>query len=198
MLNDDGDGAIVESGAATTGSRVTSQRNPLSKPYTYGPRKAVTTLSAKQRLMVEYMVWGCPHASLARRVGHGARVPLDPLEAGAVLGMRRRAVFFLQEQPAFKAALAQAMRMFRQALQPEAFRTAVAIMREPGDGTAADRKVQLAASAMLLGDEAGVSKGSAVSVTINNNQTLQAGIVVRLPSSAKATPSEATIIEADG
>jgi hypothetical protein len=62
------------------------------------------------------------------------------------------------------------------------------ILEDKGENTAADRRVRLQASQTILGEE---SRQSPVSVTVNNNIPLTAGIVIRLPYEAASTPLEA-------
>lgn len=168
---------------ATTGSAVANRVQVK--------HSTLTKLTPTHRLMIEYLVWGCPHDSLAKRVGHRAGTPLKVDECALVLGMRLRAVRWLASQPLFQAELARAMRAFRNGQQPEAWRTLVDIMRNPGEGSAADRKVQLQAAQALIGETGDTARPS-VAVTVNNqtNVQLSAGIVVRLPASADKPPLE--------
>ena len=173
---------------ATTGSAVANRLQ--HKPST------LTKLSPTHRLMVEYLVWGCPHNSLAKRVGHRAGTPLTVDECALVLGMRLRAVRWLSAQPLFQAELARAMRSFRNGQQPASWRKLVELRDDPGQGKAADRKVQLAAALALIGE---TGEGSKVNVTVNNQVNtavqLNAGIVIRLPATAPAAPLESQTVE---
>jgi hypothetical protein len=197
--------------AATTGSRESEAAR--GKAVAKAPKALMgplTKLHPKHSLLISYMVNGCPHAYVSQRTRAAPteddpdarrclnqNEPLRLEEAADLIGIRWRHARHLFAQTIFQKALAQELAALRDGAKARAMHKVIEIVENDGDGTAADRKVQLAAASILLGDEAGPSKGAGVSVTINNNQTLQAGIVVRLPSSAKATPGEVVTIEAE-
>lgn len=138
--------------------------------------------------MIQYMVWGCDHASLARRVGHNVGTPLTAEEAGSVLGMRLRASRWLSMQPVFQNELARALSAFRNGQHPAAWAKVAALMNDEGEGKAADRKVQLQAAQTLLGEQA---KGVTVNVNTQVNAATQniAGYVIDLSGAQADQPT---------
>lgn len=151
-------------------------------------------LTARHHLLVEYMVHGLGHPSLCTRtevvdcydtktgepqmrhpkVGE----PLDLLAAAEVLRIKRRNARALSGQGAFQRLLAKETQAFREGARARATRRMVSLIDEPGQGKAADRKVQLAASLATLGEMG----SSSPSVVINNNVNapLTAGVVIDL------------------
>lgn len=161
-------------------------------------------LTPRHRLLVEYILHGLPHPSLCHRtmvVDHYDQVtgepilrhphvgePLDPIAAGEILRIRRRNVRALQRQPAFERLLAAETSAFRNGAKARATRRMVALIDEPGAGKAADRKVQLAASQAVLGE--GDGNRSGVTINMPGSTQITAGVVIRLPDTAKRTPLE--------
>lgn len=154
----------------------------------YRAPERLTKLAPEHKLMIEYMVYGISSPVRARQLNVGADIPLDFKTAADASRVRRRAARRLINDELFRAALAKEIRGYREGLAGEATRTIAAVMTDAGDGTAADRKVQLQAATTLLGENR--TGGPTVNVNIDNRQTLQAGIVVRLPASSKVTPGE--------
>lgn len=191
------------------------ERKPRLRLVDRAPLVRDTDLAPKHRLVVEYMVHGVEHTTLARRVerdfpicdpetgmkiGNERRpVPLgEPLtlaEAATVIGMKQRTARLLASQPAFQRLLARETEAFRNGAKARAWRNVDAIAHNPGAGKAADRKVQLAASLSVIGEPSG---GPSVSVTVNNSTThIAPGIVVRLPAGVRRTPLELEASKAD-
>lgn len=176
---------------ATTGSAenrmltIKPHPNRLAPGQTRNPGK-LTSLTPKHRLLIEYMVWGCPHATLSARVGHRPGTPLTVEEAGCVIGMRIRAARWVSFQPLFEAELARAMRAFRNGAQPEAFRTILDVMRDPGENKAADRKVRLQAAQSLLGEHIAQPNQTNINVgvKVGVQTTVTPGMVIDLTPQA--------------
>ena len=166
---------IEASDGATTGSAI-AQR-PQRQPRRKLPLKE---LNAEGKLLAEYMVSGCPHDSLAKRVGKLAGEPLTLIEAGEVLGMRRRQARFIAEQPVWHKYHASLLQSFREGHKAEALRTVVQVMRADGEGKAADRKVKLQASAMLLGDAIAQQGQTNVNVNVGVGVAVTPGYVIDL------------------
>ena len=199
----------IASEVATTGSDEAQQGASLPVTYKdrpdrlealgYNRRRNVAPLKAltpKQRLLIEYMTVGCPHQAVAQRVGKNANEPLSLIEAADLLRFRRRNARRLWEEKLFQVEHNKALQALKDGHKAEAVRTIIEVMRDEGQGKAADRKVRLQAADMI----AGISEGKAgVSVTVNNNtQTnvqLNAGIVIRLPATAPAAPLESQTVE---
>ena len=158
----------------------------------YRAPERLAKLTPQHDLMAQYMVYGISSPVRARQLRVGVDIPLDFTTAADAARVRRRAARRAIVDPLFRAELAKQLKSYRESLAPEAIRTIAAIMSDAGQGLAADRTVQLKASTTLLGENASGGGGSQVNVNINNGvQTLTAGIVVRLPSTAKTTPGEA-------
>ena len=168
----------------------------------YGPggalaRKTITSLTPREALIVEYAFRGCRIERMCALVGREVGEPMTFEEAADILKIKRRKLAWLQTQRPFQQAVARELEAMKTGAQAGAMKIVIGLAHEQGEGRAADRKVQLQAAQAILGDKVGTpAQGSNVSVTVNNGPVLQAGIVVRLPPSAKAPPLEqANIIE---
>lgn len=158
----------------------------------YRAPERLAKLTPQHILMAQYMVYGISSPCRARQLRVGVDVPLDFTTAADAARVRRRAARRAITDPLFRAELARQLKGFREQLAPEATQIIAAIARDAGEGTAADRKVQLSAATILSGDS-GNSSGGANNVQINLNsgaQPLRAGIVIRMPNGTKLTPSE--------
>lgn len=149
-------------------------------------------LTAKHKLLIEYMTQGCNHPLLLKRLVRPAVLdpetgevlkperqlqagqPLTIVEAARLVGMTARTARMLLASPIGSKAMAKAVADLRTGAQAKAMNRIIDLIDEPGEGKAADRKVQLEASRDILG----LKDGSGVSVTINNtnnSQTITAG-----------------------
>ena len=137
----------------------------------------ITTLDARAKLVVEYMTHGVSHPLLARRTNLPPGTPLTLTQAGELAGFRRRRARQLQDSPAFQTAIAASVAKLRSGEAARSVHTIIATRDAPGDGKAADRKVQLQAAQALLGEG---GNRTAVSVTVNN--TVQPGYTIIYPS----------------
>ena len=183
-------------------------RHPLKRKPEAGPPE----LTARHRLLIEYQIYGCPHRSACQRITRPkavlddagqpviADVPVEPgeplslEEAADLLGIRRRNARELTRTVIFQRAYAAELQAFREGEKIRSMHRVVAIRDDAGAGKAADKKVQLAAAGMILGEDAGPR---APSVVVNVGTQITAGIVVRLPASAQMTPLERTINHED-
>ena len=148
--------------ATTTRQAFAARQSRRLKP------PVLTELAPKHRLLAEYMVNGCPHdrlcdflkrkertydeaqsAWIEREVTVKAGQPLTLLESAMVLGIRARQARDLAKQPLWHKHYSGLLQSFREGHKAEALRTVVDIMRDPGQGKAADRKVRLTAAAMI-------------------------------------------------
>jgi hypothetical protein len=165
-------------------------------------KKPLTALDARAKLLVEYLTTGCPHAWISQytraapsEFDPDARRPLEPgeplklEEAADILRIRRRHARWIMSQPIAQKELALQLQALRDGHKAEALNTVVGVMRDKGEGTAADRKVSLQAASMILGDAAGPSPAKP-SVNVNVGVNLQPGIVIRLPANLPPTPLE--------
>jgi hypothetical protein len=168
----------------------------------YGPggrlaRKTIAELHPREALIVEYAFRGCRIGRMCALVGREIGEPMTFEEAADILKIKRRKLAWLQTQKPFQQAVARELEAMKTGAQAGAMKVVIDLAHERGENKAADRKVMLQAAQAILGDKVGTpAQGSNVNVTVNNGPVLQAGIVVRLPPSAKAPPLEqATVIE---
>lgn len=165
-------------------------------------KKPLTALDAKAKLLIEYLTTGCPHAWISQytraapsEFDPDARRPLEPgeplklEEAADILRIRRRHARWIMSQPIAQKELALQLQAMRDGHRAEALNTVVAVMRDRGDGKAADKKVQIQAASMILGDQVGTPPAKP-SVNVNVGVNLQPGIVIRLPAGLPPTPLE--------
>jgi hypothetical protein len=162
----------------------------------YRAPERLAKLTPQHVLMAQYMVFGISSPVRARQLRVGVDVPLDFTTAADAARVRRRAARRAIVDPLFRAELARQLKSFRESLAPEAVRTIAAIMSDAGQGLAADRTVQLKASTTLLGENASGNGGTKVEINLGGDgQRLVAGVVVRMPATAKRTPGEIEQIE---
>lgn len=150
------------------------------------------------------MTFGCHHDGLLRKLTRPAVIDPDtgetikparnPLpgdqltleESAELVGMRRRTARMLVNSPIGSKAMAKAVQALRDGAKVEAMRTIIGIMRDEGQGKAADRKVRLEAADRILGLQETKAQ-AAVSVTINNTNAVSPGYVIRDPRQAATT-----------
>ncbi|MBG0795904.1 hypothetical protein IYY11_21330 [Methylocystis sp. H62] len=168
-------------------------------------KKPLTALDAKAKLLIEYQISGCPHAYVSQytraaptEFDPDARRPLEPgeplklEEAADLLRTRRRHARWIMAQPIAQKELALQLQAMRDGHRAEALNTVVAVMRDRGDGKAADKKVRIQAASMILGDAVGQTPAKS-NVQVNVGVNLTAGIVIRLPSNLPQTPLESGV-----
>jgi hypothetical protein len=194
------------SAVATTGSDGAQPRQRLrlaDRP----PLVKESDLTAKHRLLVEYMVYGLDKPLLSGRIKReypivntdgmkvGAEMkpipigePLTLEEAAELVGMKRRTARILSAQPAWQRLLQRETMNFRHGVKARAWRNIDRIANERIDGTAADRKVALAANETLTGEPR--TGGTTVNVQTNVGVSVKAGLVLRLPADAPVIPLE--------
>lgn len=68
--------------------------------------------------------------------------------------VKTRTIRSLFRQPLFRAELAQIRDNLRALAQPEAVKTVIGKMRDPGDGSTAASRLQMDAACRILGDDA--------------------------------------------
>jgi hypothetical protein len=157
----------------------------------YRAPERLAKLTPQHVLMAQYMVFGISSPVRARQLRVGVDVPLDFTTAADAARVRRRAARRAIVDPLFRAELARQLKSFRESLAPEAIRTIAAIMNDAGQGLAADRTVQLKASTTLLGENASGNVGANVQINLGGAGKITAGVVIRMPATAKRTPGEA-------
>lgn len=193
--------------AAEPGNRLERMgQSSVSRKPEGGPKE----LTPRYRLLVEYQIDGSPHADLLQRVKRPKaviddatglpvirEVPVEPgvpltlIEAADVLRIRRRNARQLTKTRAYQDHMAAELQSFRDGERARSFHTMVEIRDDPGFGKAADRKVRLNASQMLLGEGDGNRAGPTVNI-YNGGQKITAGVVIRLPPTAQRAPLEHT------
>ena len=152
----------------------------------------LSALAPEHILMARYQVWGVSSPVRARQLRVGVDEPLSFKDAAIAARVRVHRARTLINDPLYRAELARQLRAFRESLAPEAVRTIAAIMEDVAENTAADRTVRLKASTTLLGENASGGGGTKVEINLGGDgQRLTAGIIVRLPATAKRTPGEA-------
>lgn len=164
-------------------------------------RAPMIELDAKGRLLIEYLTIGCRHPHISQytrksptEMDPDRRRPLEPgepltlEEACDALRIRRRYGRWIASQKVFQHELAKALQQMRDGHRAEALNTVVSVMRNPGEGKAADKKVQIQAAGMILGDAVGPAPAKPVQVNVGVN--LQPGIVIRLPAHLPKTALE--------
>jgi hypothetical protein len=135
-------------------------------------------LNKLEERLLELMVWG-----VERPLPHypeiAPRVPLSHLQAGDMLRMRRQYVRDLMQTPMWQRAMTAAVAALRNGEKAASWHTIIQLRDDPGEGKAADRKVQLEAAKTILGEQ---DKGPSVNVQINNATTLTPGYVIKPPT----------------
>lgn len=172
--------------AATTGSRAVQPHNARRNTT---PLLKETDLDGRHRLLVEYMVFGTRHQSLAERAGAEPGEPLTPEQAARLLNRNNRWARRLLTQPAVQRLLARETEAFRNGAKARAIRRIDRLAHEPGDGSAAWAKVNHQAAAYIHGETTG-NRGTTVNVQNNIGVSVKAGLVLRLPADAPAIPLE--------
>jgi hypothetical protein len=150
------------------------QRLGYNVPRNVG--RPLTTLDARQRLIIEYMTHGCAHDRLVKPFGFDTGVPLSLDQAADVVGIRRRNARNLSKTPIFAKALAKANADLRNGAHTKAIHRMIDLIDEPGAGKAADRKVQLAAAQAVIGEEG--KAGTTVNVNVAQQQ-ITPGYVIK-------------------
>lgn len=161
----------------------------------YDRLPALKTLGKQHILLSDYMVSGCPSAALAAKVGRVANEPMPLADAARLLRLRMRYARWVASQPIWHAHHAKQLQAFREGHKAEALRRVVDTMRNEGAGKAADRKVQLTASAMILGDS--IAQQGQTNVNVNVGVAVQTpGYVLDLrPDDSQPVTIEASIEE---
>jgi len=161
-------------------------------------------LTPQHRKLIDYMVNGCSDERLLHHIKR--KVPIvengvaiikevsprtgEPLlleEAADLARVRRRNARDLMQQPAFMRELSKAVDDLRRGHTAEAMHKTIEIMRDPGFGKAADRKVQLEAADRILAIDGPGSAKNGVNVNITNNMVVP-GYVIDLRDPAETAP----------
>lgn len=150
----------------------------LDPGYRRAPGR-VSELTPQHRLMIEYLVWGAKADVIAAQVGRRAHEPMTLHETADCARVRRRAARRLVGDPLFRKALAHELRVWRESRAGDAMRIVDDLMRDGGEGKAADRKVQLEAAKTMLGDHVAPANGQR-EINVNVGVQLQAGVVIKL------------------
>jgi hypothetical protein len=131
-------------------------------------------------LLCEYMVHGTSHPR-AERLGLPPNEPLSLEQAAAVLDIRRRTARQIFATMPFRRLYAASIADVRSGAHARMVHRMIAIANDPGEGTAADRSIQLKAVQAVLGEEAkGVSVNVQVNNQTNNTTAIRPGYVLDL------------------
>jgi hypothetical protein len=172
---------------------VAGNRLKRADPKKHLAPEKLSALAPEHILMARYMVWGISSPTRCRQLKVGLDIPLSFKDAAIAARVRVHRARTLINDQLFRSELARQLRGFRESQAPDAVRVISAVMNDPGQGLAADRTVQLKAASILSGDSGGGSGNGGTNVQINlggDGQRLTAGIVIRMPQSAKRTPGE--------
>ena len=184
--------------------RLRDQLNEIQQGKTFAvraqprhARKPLEKLDKRSEHLLSLMVSGLDETE--RHFAEAAGVPLgQPLAleiAADIVGMRRRHARYIFSQRVFQTELNRAVEEMRSGAKPLAMQRVIDLVSIEGDGKAADRKVQLQAAQSILGDQVGPAPAKAATINISTGPTLVAGVVVRLPQSAKPSPLETPVID---
>jgi len=195
----------MASEGATTGSTEAQREQPQGNRlerlgYNFRKPAVLKELAPKHRLLIDYMVNGCPHQSAAQHIGKNAGEPLQLIEAADLLHIKRRNARQLAKEAVFQKALAAELQAFREGHKAEALRTAVEVMRDPGENKAADRKVRLQAADIIAGlsaDKPGLTVNVGIGVGV---ATMTPGYVLDLrpdPPEGSAKVINGEVVEDD-
>lgn len=133
-----------------------------------GVRRKPSTLervTAKHERVIACLVYGDHHGN-----------PLSINEICQTLRLRKSYVRDLLRDPRFKAEMAAHRDSLRAFVQPEAINKLISIMRTDGEGSPADRRLQMDAAKTILGDDA---KAPLVNVGVQVNNETRPGYVLR-------------------
>ena len=159
----------------------------------YRAPEKLSKLQPRHQLLIQYMIHGISSPVRCQQLRIGENIPLSLIEAADAARVRRREARRIALDPLFRQALSRELKAFREALAPEATRVIAALAFDPGDGSAASKTVQLKASTTLLGENASGGGGTKVEINLGGDgQRLVAGVVIRMPATARRTPGEAT------
>jgi hypothetical protein len=175
---------------AETQPRQTKPIGKFEKLFPGSRKPAVLKeLTPKHRLLIQYQVWGVEY-DFVRKIGKEPFEPLTLTEAAKILEIRLKNARSLQSDPLYQKEYSRQMKAWRDGRKCDAWRKVDEILRDDGDGSAAVRKVQLAAANMLIGEQAEARAGTNINIT-NQTLNLSPGIVIRLPADTPAPPLEA-------
>jgi hypothetical protein len=138
-------------------------------PSSYKRRRAAGEVALTERhgRLAELMVFGLD-APDDRLPEVPAGQPLSLEDAATALGLRRRNARQIFETPAFRKMLTAKIADLRVGAYPRMIRNMIDIANDPGEGTAADRRVRLKASQAVLGEQA-KDGGVTVNVGVRTN-----------------------------
>jgi hypothetical protein len=170
-----------------------------------GPAPLPKGLTGRQQLLIEYQVFGCPHAWVSRltrpvpeadAAGKIVTVnkpvqpgePLTLIEAADLLRIRRRYARRLSSTPLYQRTYSIEVQRLRDGEKAASIHAMIDIRNDHGAGKAADKTVRLKAAQALIGEGDG-NRGPSVQVNLGV-VVERAGLVLRLPPDAPKTPLE--------
>lgn len=145
-------------------------------------------LTPRMRLMAEYMVVGCHLSHAEGKTGKPRGTPLSLEEAADLVGIRRRNARDLVKQAVFVRHLSSELEALKTGHKAEAVRTMVQVMRDPGQGKAADRKVRLEAASMITGEQLAGKAAPQANINVQVNNHISPGYVIRAPQVLRDPP----------
>jgi hypothetical protein len=151
------------------------------------PPMRADQVTARHRLFIQYLVHGCDNQALCDKINADRGQPLHLRQACELVGLRVRRGRNLLSQSVIQELYNKELETYRNGHRREALEHVISIMRELGEGKAADRTVRLKAAQQVLGAQ----EGGAVNLTVNDQRGatvnnggvhINAGYVIRLPA----------------
>ena len=152
-------------------------------------RKPLVALDQRGESLLEFIAYGVTDPAIAKKFGVEVGKPLSVEDAGRCAGLRARNARFVVSQRVFRARLAEELENIRNGAKVGAMLKTIELVHEPGEGTAADRKVQLQAAGAVLAAAIGQPPAKN-EVNVNVGMQLTAGVVIRLPPGVQSPPLE--------
>lgn len=151
-----------------------------------GQRLPLRALDSRGRKLCDLMLFGADPDE-AEQYGFPPNSPLTLEQAAVIVGLKMTNARFIFSQKFFLAAYSEGLKQLRRSHQARALGTLAQIMDDDSDQSAAKTVRVKCANALLDNPEA---RGPNVNIQVNNGVTLQAGVVIRLPSGVQAPPLE--------
>jgi hypothetical protein len=173
------DGTAIDEAASVSALEVALTTGKT--PYKQRRAAGEIGLTARNKLMVEYMTVGSDHVRV-RRLGFPINEPLSLVQAAEALSIRRRNARQIFALPLFQAELARQLGDLRSGAKARALNRLIKLVDRKADdplASAADASVNADAARTLL-DEG--PRGLQVNVNVDNRQVhVKPGYVIRQP-----------------
>jgi len=154
------------------------------------PAWALTKLPPKFDGVIRLMIYGADGAVTIEGVAIAAGMPLTLRQAARQVGARLKQAREIADTPLFQGAFSKALLALRRSEGPRNLHTAIEIRDDPGDGSAATKRARLSAIDSIEGKS---SSGTHVSVNVNQQATISAGYIIKLPATDRPVIDSAAI-----